>query len=177
MSAQESPYRVELQSVHTEALGHALGEEITAGQVIALIGNLGAGKTTFTQGLAAGMGLKDIVTSPTFTLVNEYGDDTSLRLIHIDTYRLDELPSEAILESETFGLEEILDQDNLIKTAGRGAVAVVEWAERIAPLLPEDHLQIAISSDRNPQLRNVVCTAYGPVSINLIRSATEKLSA
>jgi tRNA threonylcarbamoyladenosine biosynthesis protein TsaE len=177
VSAEDTPYRLELQSVHTQALGHALGEEITAGQVIALSGNLGAGKTTFTQGLAAGMGIEDIVTSPTFTLVNEYGDDASLRLIHIDTYRLDELPGEAILESETFGLDEILDPDNLVETGDSGAVVVIEWAERIAPLLPEDHLQIEIGPDRDPQLRNVVCTAYGPVSASLLQSAIDRLTA
>jgi tRNA threonylcarbamoyladenosine biosynthesis protein TsaE len=177
VNKEQPPYRLELDSVHTQALGRALGKQIQAGQVIALIGDLGAGKTTFTQGLASAMGIDDIVTSPTFTLVNEYGSGTDVRLIHIDTYRLDELPDDAILESATFGLDEILDPDYLVYASDGGAVVVIEWAERIAPLLPEDHLELEISQNRDPQLRKVVCTAYGPNSAELLRSAIARLDA
>ena len=165
--------RVDLASVHTFELGHVLGEHVEAGQVIALQGDLGAGKTTLTQGIAIGMGIDDRVTSPTFTLVNEYGDGSRLRLIHVDTYRLGDLPEYAVLESATFGLEEILDPENLVEPSG-GSVVVIEWAERVASLLPPDYLLIQIASAREPELRAVTCTAFGPRSAALLRFLAEK---
>lgn len=172
-----TPDQLDLRSIHTYDLGRVLGEHVLPGQVLALQGDLGAGKTTFTQGLADGMGIGDAVTSPTFTLVNEYGRGTRLSLIHVDTYRLDELPEYAVLESATFGLEEILDPENLEEPNGDGAVVVIEWAERIAPLLPQDHLLIRITSNREPQLRNVACTAFGPRSAELLRYARAYFAA
>ena len=164
-----------LTSVNTLKLGHALGIHVEAGQVIALQGDLGAGKTTFTQGLAAGMGIDDHVTSPTFTLVNEYASGERLRLIHVDTYRLDELPEYAMLESATFGLEDILDPANLVSSSESGAVVVIEWAERVAALLPEDYLLIQITSAPDPHLRDVACTAYGSRSVALLRRLVDLL--
>lgn len=166
-----------LQSIHTQALGRALGEYIRAGQIIALQGDLGAGKTTFTQGLAEGMDIDDHVTSPTFTLVNEYGSDRPVRLVHVDTYRLDEMPDYAIMEAATFGLEDILDRENLVDASGNGAVVVIEWAERIAPLLPPDHLLMRISQTSDPNLRDVECTAFGANSIELLHHAAETLTS
>lgn len=159
---------IQYQAVHTYELGSMIGSIVQPGLVIALQGELGSGKTTFTQGLAIGMGIEDRITSPTFTLVNEYGGGSSIRLIHIDTYRLGELPQFAILESATFGLEEMLDPAYLTETEA-GAVVVIEWAERVQELLPEDHLLIQIESDGVGQLRNVLITSKGPASSLLLR--------
>jgi tRNA threonylcarbamoyladenosine biosynthesis protein TsaE len=112
----------------TLKFGQVLGSLLRAGDVIALIGDLGAGKTTLTQGIAQGMGIKDRVTSPTFTLVQEYRG--RVPLFHFDPYRL-ERPEDVY----DFGFEEYLE---------RGGVVVVEWADRIAALLPEEQLTLTL---------------------------------
>lgn len=99
----------------TESLGEQFGRTALRGLVIALSGELGAGKTQFVKGLARGLGIATRVHSPTFTLVNEYGGGR-LKLFHLDLYRLES--REQILSA---GLEEFLEPDG---------VAVVEWAER-----------------------------------------------
>src|SRR6185369_10682798 len=100
----------------TEALGEKLGREAERGLVIALSGDLGAGKTQFVKGLARGLGITARVHSPTFTLVNEYGGGR-LKLFHLDLYRLE--TRDQIFSA---GLEEYLQPDG---------VAVIEWAERL----------------------------------------------
>lgn len=113
----------------TLAAGRALAADLRAGDVLALVGGLGAGKTHFVKGLAAGLGLDpDAVTSPTFTLLHEYRDHGSntfarLPLFHSDFYRL-----ESAVEAGTLGLEELFDE-------GEGVTAV-EWADRFPELLP-----------------------------------------
>jgi tRNA threonylcarbamoyladenosine biosynthesis protein TsaE len=140
----------------TRAAGLALAAAIRPGQVIALRGNLGAGKTTFVQGLAAGLGVRAGVTSPTFILINEYRTPQGTRLIHIDTYRLGDGDAATLLEAESLGLEEILDTPD--------AVVAVEWAERIAPLLPPDHLLVALSGTEAANTRTIAIHAHGPAS-------------
>ena len=103
----------------TESLGGAWGRAAQRGWVIALSGELGAGKTQLVKGMARGLGIAARVHSPTFTLVNEYGGGR-LRLFHLDLYRLE--TREQILSA---GLEEFLSPDG---------VAVIEWAERIYDL-------------------------------------------
>ena len=103
----------------TESLGEAWGRTAQRGWVIALSGELGAGKTQFVKGVARGLGVTTRVHSPAFTLVNEYGGGR-LRLFHLDLYRLE--TREQILSA---GLEEFLQPDG---------VAVIEWAERIYDL-------------------------------------------
>ena len=100
----------------TEALGEAWGRKLTRGSVIALSGDLGAGKTQLVRGLARGLGVTSRVHSPTFTLVNEYAGGR-WRLFHLDLYRL-ETPEQI----HGAGLEEFLRPDG---------VAVIEWAERM----------------------------------------------
>ena len=113
----------------TIAAAEKLGGLLKAGDMIAYKGGLGAGKTTFTRGLAIGMGLGDNVTSPTFALVNEYrGED--ITLYHFDMYRIN---SEEDLESTGFY---DYDFDN--------NVAAVEWSENIADFLPESTIYITI---------------------------------
>src|SRR5271156_433444 len=101
----------------TESLGEKSGRSAERGLVVALSGDLGAGKTQFVKGLARGLGISARVHSPTFTLVNEYGGGR-LKLFHLDLYRL-ETPAQIL----SAGIEEFLAPDG---------VAVIEWAERIA---------------------------------------------
>ena len=116
----------------TAALGAGLGERLQPGDVVALEGELGAGKTLFVKGVAAGLGLDpDAVTSPTFTLVHEYRDARGrCRLFHLDLYRID--CPDAL---EGIGWDEAM--------SCRG-VAVVEWADRAGAWLPAERLDIRL---------------------------------
>ena len=111
----------------TQAIAAALASVVRAGDVILLSGDLGAGKTTFTQGFARALGVTDPVTSPTFTLMNEYRG--RLRVLHADVYRL-----ESLQEVIDLGIGELVEEDS---------VALVEWGEAAAPALP-GHLTITI---------------------------------
>jgi tRNA threonylcarbamoyladenosine biosynthesis protein TsaE len=113
----------------TQALGEALGHRARAGDVFALYGDLGAGKTCLTQGLARGLGVTSDVLSPTFVLVREHVG--RLLLWHIDTYRLG-----SVAEAEDSGLTDYLPGDG---------VTVVEWAEKIEELLPGERWDICLS--------------------------------
>ncbi len=104
----------------TEQLGEKLASKLTGGAVLALRGDLGAGKTAFTRGLARGLGYAGAVTSPTFTIVNEY-EGGRLPLFHFDLYRLSSSD-----ELWDIGWEDYLD---------RGGVCAVEWSERASELL------------------------------------------
>jgi tRNA threonylcarbamoyladenosine biosynthesis protein TsaE len=114
----------------TIALGRQLGPELSG--VVLLIGNLGAGKTTITKGIVEGRGVTtaDEVSSPTFTLVHQYGDSDPV--FHIDLYRLDELR-----EVETLGLDELFSS---------GSLVLLEWAERFPALLPAQRTEIRIEA-------------------------------
>lgn len=113
----------------TEALGQRLAERLQPGDVIAYTGDLGAGKTAFTRGLARGLGCTERVTSPTFTIVNEYPG--RIPLYHFDMYRLAD--SDALFD---IGWEDYL--------AG-GGVCAVEWSEQVADALPEDAVTVTLS--------------------------------
>ncbi len=115
----------------TIAAAEKLGKLLRAGDMIAYKGGLGAGKTTFTRGLAIGLGLGDNVTSPTFALVNEYRG-SELTLYHFDMYRIE---TEGDLES--CGFYDYPFEEN---------VAAVEWSENIAEFLPENTIYITINS-------------------------------
>lgn len=110
----------------TRVAGEAFAAALSTGAVVALHGPLGAGKTTFVQGMARGLGLSDQVTSPTFALVQEYGRPA--KLIHIDCYRETDLNRWLGL-----GIQEYFDLD---------AITVIEWPETIAPLLPPRTINI-----------------------------------
>jgi tRNA threonylcarbamoyladenosine biosynthesis protein TsaE len=116
----------------TEALGAALGRLLRPGDVLALVGDLGAGKTCLARGVARGLGIDEPVTSPTFILVAEYNSAAGFPLYHADCYRFDRATTEAM----DIGLDELLLDDG---------VAIVEWAERIEALLPPDHLRITLA--------------------------------
>jgi tRNA threonylcarbamoyladenosine biosynthesis protein TsaE len=112
----------------TAAAGARLGERLGPGDVIALTGELGAGKTSFVQGLVRALGVTAGATSPTFVLVNEYRG--RLPIHHVDVYRVDTLT-----ELIDIGLEELMD--------GEG-VTVIEWADRMEPLLPARTIRVHI---------------------------------
>ncbi len=126
----------------TRALGARLAELARAGDVLVLAGDLGTGKTALAQGFAAGLGVDDQVTSPTFTLARTY--EGRLRLHHLDVYRLDHLQ-----EAEDLGLAELVDD---------GGVTLIEWGDVIVPVLPADHLEVRLAygtgdDDRSLHLR------------------------
>ncbi len=115
----------------TRALGRALASWVRAGDLVALNGDLGAGKTCLVQGLAAGLGVTGRVTSPTFVIVKQY--DADLPIVHVDAYRLERVGDLRDLGDEVFDPE---------------VVTLGEWADAVGPALPEDRLDVTIVIDR-----------------------------
>jgi tRNA threonylcarbamoyladenosine biosynthesis protein TsaE len=111
----------------TRRIGMQLGKALRTGDVICLQGELGAGKTTFVQGVAQGWGSLDSVSSPTFIIVNVYRRGDEARLFHMDAYRLDSTP-----EAEELDLDSMLSQGPLL----------IEWPERMNGLVPPEHLWV-----------------------------------
>lgn len=129
----------------TEAIGQALVGRLAPGTVVAFTGDLGAGKTAFVRGMARGLGISQRVTSPTFTIVNEY--DGTTPLFHFDMYRLDS-------EEDLFDI----GWDDYL---ARGGVCAVEWSERIDSALPPDALTVSIARGENDNDRIITVTG-GP---------------
>lgn len=131
------------RTVHTSsetetlAFGHALARELAPGTLVALTGDLGAGKTALVRGICDALGCGEQVTSPTFTIVNEY--EGSHRVLHCDLYRLETM--EEMLE---IGLDEVFRSD---------AVILVEWAERAVALLPLPRIEIRAAHGANEHER------------------------
>jgi tRNA threonylcarbamoyladenosine biosynthesis protein TsaE len=113
----------------TQQLAHAIAALVRPGDLILLVGEMGAGKTAFAQGFAVGLGVADQVTSPTFTLVRHY--EGRIPMHHVDVYRLDTMAEVADL-----GLGELLDGDG---------VTLIEWGDAIRAALPADHLEISLA--------------------------------
>ena len=116
----------------TEAAGAALAERLSPGAVVALYGDLGAGKTCFVRGLARGLGIAARVSSPTFTIVNEYRSAAGKELFHFDMYRLNSAD-----ELFDVGWEDYLR---------RGAVCAVEWSENVEEAFEGDEITVRIST-------------------------------
>jgi tRNA threonylcarbamoyladenosine biosynthesis protein TsaE len=131
--------RVTHSAEETITLGRRLAERAPAGTVIALHGELGAGKTCFVKGLALGLGVTQEVTSPTFTIIHEYRGGR-LPLYHIDLYRLD-----TVQQALDIGIDDYLHNDG---------VTVIEWAERIESLLPANttHIRFTLLTDTSRQI-------------------------
>jgi tRNA threonylcarbamoyladenosine biosynthesis protein TsaE len=168
-----SPLTISLATqAGTHAFGMQLGAAAQAGQLLALSGDLGAGKTTLSQGVAAGLGITANVTSPTFTLINQYAPGVRrLLLIHIDTYRLGEGAASTSAEAAGLGLDEIISDAALPDSHSDGAVIVIEWAERVADLLPPDTLFITLSPvATDPDARTATLIATGETSAALLRA-------
>jgi len=116
----------------TRQVGFDLAKKLRPGTVLAFYGDLGAGKTTFTKGLAAGLGIDTEITSPTYTIVNEY-ETGKTPLIHFDMYRLNS--ADDLFE---IGWDDYLE---------RGAILAVEWSENVEEAFPEDTVRIKIHKD------------------------------
>jgi tRNA threonylcarbamoyladenosine biosynthesis protein TsaE len=127
----------------TMSIAERLAELLQPGDVLTLEGDLGAGKTTFTKGLAVGLGIQRMVNSPTFTIIKEYHG--RLPLYHMDVYRVTD-------ENEDLGFEEYFEGDG---------VTVVEWAHLIGEQLPEDRLDIYLHHEPNNG-RKLQFTPRGP---------------
>lgn len=138
----------------TKALGAELAKLLGPGDNLALTGTLGSGKTTFTKGLARGLGVSkpEYVNSPSFVLMKEYRGNTPL--YHFDLYRLDRLE-----DIEYIGISEYLNSDG---------VAVIEWADKMRILLPAEYLEIFIKI-RTEEEREFVLKAHGKRYDNIIR--------
>ena len=129
----------------SRAFGRILGENSLTGDVILLIGTLGAGKTTLTRFIAEGLGIKDdYITSPSFSLMNRYSG--RIPLYHIDCYRLEG--------------EDDVEDSGLIDYIVADGLAVIEWPDRLGSLVPEDRLEIELTSGEGEQ-RFVSVTAHG----------------
>lgn len=126
----------------TDRFAQQLGEKLQPGDVLTLTGDLGAGKTTFTKGLAQGLGVRQVVNSPTFTIIKEY--EGRLPLYHMDVYRLD--------EEEDLGFDEYFEGDG---------VTVIEWPDRIDSWLPANRLDIEIKYKEDTDKRSLVCHPKG----------------
>lgn len=118
----------------TFALGEKLGEKAQPGQIYTLVGDLGVGKTVFTQGVARGLGIKEPVSSPTFTIVQEY-DEGRIPFYHFDVYRIGDVE-----EMDEIGYEDYF--------YGEG-VCLIEWANLIDEILPPEAIRITI--EKNPE--------------------------
>ena len=141
-------YRTE-NVAQTEALGQKLGSTLAPGSVVAFRGGLGMGKTAFTRGLARGLGCTGRVTSPTFTIVNEYRGN--IPLFHFDMYRLDS--SDALFD---IGWEDYLD---------RGGVCAVEWSENVADAMPESTVYVTIERATEGENTRIITITGGGVAL------------
>ncbi len=117
----------------TQIIAEDFSKGLKSGDVICMYGDLGAGKTAFVQGLAKGLGIQEPITSPTFTIVNEYSG--RLMLYHFDVYRIAD--SDEMFE---IGYDEYIDGDG---------VCVIEWPQLISDILPKQRYEITISKDYN----------------------------
>ena len=138
----------------TKSLGEKLGSLINIRTIFALMGNLGSGKTSFVQGLAKGLDVPDnyYITSPSFTLINEYPGKH--KLFHIDLYRIDGLN-----DFEDMGLYDILEENGVI---------AIEWADKLSKECLSEHVAIHFEIS-NENSRKICINAYGREEMNLLR--------
>ena len=133
-------------AVETRAVAAGVGRLLLAGDVVMLSGDLGAGKTVFTKGLADALGVEEPVVSPTFAILREY--QGTLPLVHVDVYRLDR-----VQELHDVGFDDLL---------GGPAVAVVEWGDRVRRFLPAERLEVHLElADVEPDERHIGIAASG----------------
>lgn len=144
----------------TEKIGYILGKLLTGGEVICMTGDLGAGKTTMTQSIAKGLEIEDYVTSPTFTIINEY--EGRCPLYHFDVYRINDVE-----EMYDLGYEEYFYSDG---------IAIIEWADIIKEILPKERLNIEINKNDNIEGREIVIHGNGEKYINIIKLLSEEIN-
>ena len=146
---------------HTRALAARLARLALPGDLLLLVGDLGAGKTAFAQGFAAGLGIDEPVTSPTFTLVRTYTG--RLVLHHVDVYRLERL-------------QEALDLD-LAQLVEDGGVTLIEWGDVVAPVLPPEFLEVRLGYGTSDEERTIALRPVGPRWVGRSRALHEAVGA
>jgi tRNA threonylcarbamoyladenosine biosynthesis protein TsaE len=129
----------------TLALAGTVGQVLRPGDVVSLVGDLGAGKTVFARGVARALGITEPVVSPSFTIVREY--DGRVPLVHVDVYRID-----TFQELHDLGFEELVRDD---------AVTLVEWGDVIDGMLPADHLDVRLAAGADDDERVVEIEGHG----------------
>lgn len=135
----------------TQGLAESIGKVLLSGDCLVLTGELGAGKTTFTKGLGIGLGIEQMIKSPTYTIVREYRKGR-LPLFHMDVYRLEEGAGD-------LGLEEYFEAEG---------VSVVEWGQMIAEELPSSYLEIILSYQEAEDSRKLVLKPVGERATELV---------
>lgn len=132
----------------TTEIGYSIGKLLNSGDIICLTGDLGTGKTHITKGIAKGLNINDTITSPTFTIVNEY-DSGRLKLYHFDVYRVSD-PDEIY----AIGFDDYIFSDG---------VSIIEWANYIEEILPKEYLHILIEKDlsKGESFRKISLIPYG----------------
>lgn len=151
---------VSLSTAATEEIGRAIAAVLDPGIVVVLEGDLGAGKTALTRGIAAGLGIISMVTSPTYTIVSEHiSENGRTDLFHFDVYRLH--------DSDDFiaaGLDEYFY---------RGGVCVLEWGDKVEEILPENRIRIELRGNGS---KRDICLSYPDAMKNSVDMAIENLS-
>jgi len=142
----------------TEEFGIKLGKLLKKGHIVCLNGDLGAGKTTLTKAIGLGLDVKEYITSPTFTLINQYKG--RLPVYHFDVYRLENAD-----ELFDLGFDEYF--------YGNG-VCIIEWAEKIEKLLPKERIELDIKKGKDINERVINITAYGSEYIDLVKELEER---
>ncbi len=144
----------------TLVFGECIGRCLSGGECIVLVGDIGAGKTTITKGIARGLAVVDDIQSPTFTISRVYDGRDSIRLVHYDFYRLSD---PGLMKIE---LAESLTDPHV--------VTVIEWAQDVSHILPEDHLTIAVTPS-GEKTRQYICQAGGDKSARLIKKLQDRM--
>jgi tRNA threonylcarbamoyladenosine biosynthesis protein TsaE len=143
-------------SEETVRLGSGLGKNAVEGMVIALTGDLGSGKTAFTQGVAEGIGITgEYIVSPTYTLINHYPGDGCPSLYHVDLYRLSDM-----VETEDLGLDEVLHQKGVV---------VIEWAEKFGPHFWGEDVEVRFAVTGVTD-REIVLISHGPKGDEIVNA-------
>ena len=137
----------------TLQIGEQLGKLLDKGNIVCLSGDLGAGKTSFAQGIAKGLGVKDYVTSPTYTIINEY--EGRLPLYRFDVYRLNDVE-----EMHELGYEEYFFSDGVV---------VLEWADMVRDIIPGERLWITILNTKGDNSREIIIEPTGGVYDNIVK--------
>ena len=137
----------------TSKIGEQLGMLLNKGNIVCLSGDLGAGKTAFTKGIAKGMGVEDYVTSPTYTIINEY--EGRLPLFHFDVYRLNDVE-----EMYELGYEEYFFGDGVV---------VLEWADIVRDIIPGERLWITILNTKGDNSREIIIEPTGEAYDNIVK--------
>lgn len=144
----------------TAILGKTIGQSLKGGEILCFSGDLGAGKTTLTQSIAKGMGIDDYVTSPTFTIINEY--DGNIKLYHFDVYRLGDAD-----ELFDIGYEEYIESDG---------VCIIEWSNLIEEELPKDRLEIQLKRFDGENERQMWIEAKGNIHEELLERIEKEMA-